>query len=111
MPDAIPTLDPPAPAPDGSPPDRSPLARARLLAGNLCSTVRLSNALAGTRRPVDLAGLDASVGLLCAKALDLDPAQGRMLLPELRVVLDELAVLSGTLAERGPNAHRRPLAG
>ncbi len=102
MSNAIQTLDLPASAADPLPLKGSPLDRARLLAGSLCNTVRLSNALAGARRHVDLAGLDATVGLLCAKALDLDPAQGRMLLPELSVILDELAMLSGTLAGRGP---------
>ncbi len=82
--------------------DRTPLGRARSLAGGLVSTARLTSALVTAHRQVDLAGLDAAIGLLCAKALDLEPEQGKLLLPELDAVLDELALLSGALAEHGP---------
>jgi hypothetical protein len=82
--------------------DRSPFDRARSLAGGLVSTARLSSALVAAHRQVDLAGLDAAIGLLCAKALDLEPEQGRLLLPELNAVLDELALLSGALTEHSP---------
>ena len=74
--------------------DRSPLGRTRSLAGGVMNTVRLSRALVDGQRQVDLAGLDNVVGLLCAKALDLAPEIGRMLIPELYAVLEEVQVLT-----------------
>ena len=86
----------------GPPANASALDRARALAEGLRNTVRLSDALAASRRAVELKGLEAAVGLLCAQALDLEPAQGRALLPDLCAVLEAMTALSGTLAGRGP---------
>jgi hypothetical protein len=70
--------------------DRTRIGRTRSLAGGIVTTVRLSRALFDSGRSVDLAGLDAVVGLLCAKALDLQPEQGRELVPELSDMLREI---------------------
>jgi hypothetical protein len=77
--------------------DRTRLCRTRSLAGGIATTIRLSRALVDTGRSVDLAGLDRVVGLLCAKALDLQPEQGRELVPELSVMLREIDGLSAAL--------------
>ena len=64
------------------------------IAEGLRRSLRLARALAGQNRPVDLAGMQDSIGLLCAKALDLTPAEGRTLriaLVALRMELDELS--------------------
>ena len=76
----------------------SPLHAARALAGGILDTLRLSRALLEARRAVDLAGLEAAVGLLCAKALDVEPAEGQSLTPDLAAVLAELAMLADALA-------------
>ena len=47
------------------------------LSKTLHDTVNIAAGLAAGGRRVDVAGLDRSVGLLCAKALDLSPAEGR----------------------------------
>ena len=47
------------------------------LSKTLHDTVNIAAGLATGGRRVDVAGLDRSVGLLCAKALDLPPTEGR----------------------------------
>ena len=49
--------------------------RLRALSGHLAATVRLSRAMAESGRRIDLSGLESSIGLLCAQALDLPPAR------------------------------------
>jgi hypothetical protein len=64
------------------------------LADGLAATLHMAHALVDTRRGVELAGLDRMVGLLCARALDLPPEQGRIIrvrLITLRAELDALA--------------------
>jgi hypothetical protein len=53
-------------------------------------TLRVGRSLMNAGRVVDLGGLERSVGLLCAKSLDLPPALGRGMRPYLAAVLDEL---------------------
>lgn len=73
------------------------MGRVRSLARGIMNTIRLSRALVVARRAVDLAGLDAAVGLLCAKALDLPPELGRELAVELGDVLREIDGLSSAM--------------
>ena len=74
-----------------------------VVAEDLRRSLRLARALAGQNRPVDLAGMQDSIGLLCAKALDLSPAEGRTLriaLVALRMELDQLStVMRSTMPE------------
>lgn len=77
--------------------DRTRLGRVRSLTGGIMNTIRLSRALVDTRRNVDLAGLDGIVGLLCAKALDLPPEQGRGVAPELSAMMREIDRLTASL--------------
>lgn len=64
-------------------------------------TVQMAAGLAGGGRRVDLAGLDHTVGLLCAKALDLAAAHGRAARAGLVALLTEIDALSLSLrAER-----------
>ncbi len=70
--------------------DRTRIGRTRSLAGGIVTTIRLSRALVDTGRRVDLAGLESVIGLLCAKALDLQPEQGREMVPELSAMLQEI---------------------
>jgi hypothetical protein len=93
-------MEPSAVAVEDSPllADRTRIGRARSLAGGVMTTIRLSRALVDTGRSVDLAGLESVVGLLCAKALDLQPEQGREMVPELSAMLQELDGLRVALA-------------
>lgn len=83
-------------------PPHDPAAVQRALAEQVQRTIAIARALAGSGRPVDLAGLDQAVGLLCAKTLDLPPDQGRVARPALAVVLAELDLLSTTLRAKAP---------
>lgn len=80
----------------------SPSERAALSAEALAGTLRVARVLAQSDRKIDLAGLDQDVGRLCAAVLDLPPAEGRFLRPQLALLLAELDGLShcmGALAE------------
>ncbi len=79
------------------PENRVQLHAAEALAGSLTNTVRLARAMTEARRAVDLSGLEEQVGLLCAKALDLPPEQGRDFRPVLIGLLADLATLHATL--------------
>ena len=75
----------------------------RSLASSLAGTMEVSRSLVRSGRRLDLSGLDVLVGLLCAKALDLEPEEGRILrleLISLRATLADLAQLIG-LSETG----------
>ena len=85
-------LWPPVPAPDDA------ALRARL--DHMAATVAVASGMAGTGRTVDLTGLDDTAGVLCARILDLPPAEGigfRAALLELDSRMEALAdVLRGT---------------
>ena len=74
------------------------MAAAEALADGVSATLRIARGLIEGHRQVDLAGLEAMVGWLCARALDLPPEQGRALRPRLALLLTELDDLTGALA-------------
>ena len=78
------------------------LAAASSMADALRNSLRLARALAGQNRPVELEGMQDSVGLLCARALDLAPAEGRRFRVALVTLRDELDQLSATLRATAP---------
>ena len=67
------------------------------MAATVASTLRLSRLLLGTGRTIDINGLDRIIGLLCARALDLSPEQGRTVRSNLALLLIELDTLSMAL--------------
>ena len=71
------------------------------LAERLGRTVAIARGLTAASRMVDLAGLEDGVGLLCAQALDLDPAASRRLVPALLELRAQLDGLSSTMATHG----------
>ena len=75
-----------------------PIAEVRALAEELTKTADVAQALAETGRTIDLAGLDQRIGLLCAKALDLPPDDGRRVRPLLIALSDAMAALSRALS-------------
>ena len=60
----------------------------------VASTLRLARSMVGSGRWVDVEGLDRTIGILCARALDLPPDQGRRVRPNLALLLIELDALS-----------------
>jgi hypothetical protein len=91
------SMQQPSPDPHTSSPRTTPLGSARDLAQGISGTLRMARALAEAGRPIDLAGLDDPVGLLCAKSLDLPPAQGRQMRVLLIALRQEIDVLSAVL--------------
>ena len=68
----------------------------------LHDTVNLAAGLAAGGRRVDVAGLDRSVGLLCAKALDLPPAESRAACGLLFSLLNRIDALGVALRAADP---------
>ena len=73
------------------------LSTARQLADGVAATLRVARALAYSRRAIDLTGFDRMIGLLCARALDLPPEQGRLIRPRLITLLGDLDGLSASI--------------
>ena len=67
------------------------------LSKTLHDVVNIAAGLAGGGRRVDVAGLDRSVGLLCAKALDLPPGEGRAACALLFSLLNRIDALGVAL--------------
>jgi hypothetical protein len=74
----------------------------RHLADGIAATLRMARAMVEGQRDVDLQGLDGMIGLLCARALDLPPDQGRALRPRLIELLADVDALAGALAAEPP---------
>ncbi len=75
----------------------TPIQRTRAGVAALRRTTALARALADAGRPIDLAGLDGQVGLVCARALDLPPDEGRAMRVELQGLLDEVDALAAAM--------------
>lgn len=84
--------------------ERSALENVRTLTDGLARMLRTARALVDQQRLIDLRGLEADVGVLCARALDLPPEQGRLMRLELLALLSELDLLGEAVAARaGPH--------
>jgi hypothetical protein len=83
-------------AEEGCFPD-APGQAVRDFARSLAATARLARALAEAGERIDLAGLAGHVGLLCARALDLAPDQGREMRVELITLRGDLDALAHAL--------------
>lgn len=88
--------------PHAHPAPSDDLAVVSAMAEGLLQSFRLARALAGQGRPVELDGMQDSIGLLCAKALDLEPSEGRVLRVALIALREELDHLSTTLRAAAP---------
>lgn len=88
--------------PHAHPSPSDDLVAVSAMAEGLLQSFRLARALAGRGRPVELDGMQDSVGLLCAKALDLEPGEGRVLRVALIALREELDQLSATLRAAAP---------
>ncbi len=75
----------------------TPLERVRAGVAVLHHTAALARTLAEAGRPIDISGLDGQVGLVCARALDLAPEEGRLVQGDLRALLAEVDALAASL--------------
>jgi hypothetical protein len=76
-----------------------PAEAVRRFAGALAGTARVARALIETGERIDLTGLTAQVGLLCAKALDLAPEQGQQVRVELITLRSDFDLLAHALGQ------------
>lgn len=92
--------------PDLAPPP-PPAAHATLR--RMSASVAIATGLAASGRQIDLAGLEAAAGMLCAQVLDLSPTEGVALRPMLTALDESVATLIGMLQDRvSPSTERRP---
>jgi hypothetical protein len=75
----------------------SPLADLRAYADGMMQTLGVARGLVDAGRSIDLAGLEHGIGLLCAKALDLPPEQGRAIRGELIALRARIESLTAAL--------------
>jgi hypothetical protein len=80
----------------------TPLATVRACLEQFGHTLGIARSLVQAGKQVDLTGLDAEMGFICARALDLQPDEGRALRPHLAGLHAELDALSTALAARAP---------
>jgi hypothetical protein len=65
-------------------------------------TLAIARSLVRAGKHVDLTGLDAEIGFVCARALDLPPEDGRAARPILLVLRSELEALAEAIEQSGP---------
>jgi hypothetical protein len=78
----------------------SPIAAVRACLEQLGHTLGIARSLVQSGKQVDLTGLDAEIGFVCARTLDLPPEEGRAVRPELMGLRAELDSLSAALETR-----------
>jgi hypothetical protein len=76
----------------------APLIALRTFAEGVTQTLGLARGLVEAGRSVDLTGLQDQVGLLCAKALDLPPAEGRAMRGDLIALLARVDALTAAVS-------------
>ncbi len=83
----------------------APLIELRAFADDVTQTLGVARGLVEAGRYVDLTGLEDQIGLLCAKALDLPPDEGRAIRGDLVGMLARVEALSAALlhAHTSPN--------
>jgi hypothetical protein len=82
--------------------DETGLATVRACLEQFSRTLGIARSLVRAGKTVDLTGLDAEMGYVCARTLDLPPEDGRALRPKLIGLRAELDALSVALATRPP---------
>jgi hypothetical protein len=95
----------------------APLTDLRAFTDGVTHMLGVALSLVEVGRSVDLAGLEEQIGLLCAKALDLPPDEGRAIRIELIALLARVEALSVALRHAsgmpisGKPAGNRPAIG
>jgi hypothetical protein len=82
----------------------APLHALRSYLEDLNNSIVVARTLLERGHTVDLTGFDDLVGLLCAKALDLPPDQGRVVRSDLIALAAAVDDLSGALGRGLPRA-------
>jgi hypothetical protein len=82
------------------PPETDGLSLIIPLLADTGSAIRTAEASAERGQPIDLSGLDRTMALLCAKALDLQPPFRRQAARELATLREPVERLFRILAER-----------
>jgi hypothetical protein len=77
-------------------------ARVRATLARVSASVAVASGLAAAGRQIDLAGLDAATGLLCAQVLDLAQEDGASLRPAMQALNDRVAALMDAMRPGGP---------
>ena len=77
------------------------LTEIRVMAERLDGTLRTCEALLLAARAVDLTGLDAAAGRLCAACLDLPPEMGRAVRPPVAELLARLDMVEAAIRLAG----------
>jgi hypothetical protein len=80
----------------------TPLTAVHACVEQLGHTLSIARNLVGAGKQIDLRGLDAEVGFVCARALDLQPDDGRAVRPALIGLRRDLDTLAAALATRAP---------
>lgn len=91
----------PDPSPFASPSAYDPVRTLTSNIDDLNKTIAMAIALTKAGRTIDLAGLEHSAGVLCAKALDLMPHEGRSLRPALIALSAALDTLVAAIGQTG----------
>ena len=81
-----------------------PAEQLRSFLEDLENTIAVARTLMEDGHKVDLTGFDRQIGLLCAKALDLPPEQGRLFRDELAALLPQIEALACMLTSLSPGA-------
>ena len=81
------------------PDDAAAVAHVTAMVDALAGTLRIAEALARSERRIELIGLDQQVGRVCARILDLPPAQARSMRPALAALLAGFDALIPVLTE------------
>ena len=79
----------------------TPLETLRACLEQLSHTLGITGSLVRAGRDVDLKGLEAEIGFVCARALDLPPEDGRAVRPALIGLRAQLDAVTAILSARG----------
>lgn len=80
-----------------------PVDALRTCADQVSRTLAIARNLVQAGKQVDLTGLDAELGFVCARALDLPPEEGRVARPILMMLRSELEALADAIELSGPH--------
>ncbi len=75
-----------------------PLTSLRSFLEDLSNTISIARTSVRDGHQVNLEGFDLQAGLLCAKALDLPPEQGRVVRPDMEELLQSVDALAACLS-------------
>jgi hypothetical protein len=83
-----------------------PVDLVRTCVDQVSRTLAIARSLVQAGKQVDLTGLDAELGFVCARALDLSPEEGRAARPILMLLRSELEALAHAIELSGPQCLR-----